>query len=276
VAQQPGHRRRREPVPIAGLVSALLAACGPQSVAPREARQAPTRAAASASAKADLLAARRPPAWVVPSGESSEPTAAEWESATGFNTSTSPAREELCRFVPVREWVRFSCKYGAELRAWKWSSKSYKIRTDANGHEAFTARLRPGDLFAVGLYIDAVKVWARVAWPSSAAGPTVAEAWRSPEDLSVVHPAAPQAIPVTSQSSPVPPPLATGLTLCRSTPPRRRAVRRAAKPGCSRGGSDGDAVDGACTSAGSRASGTAASTTGRVSPALTSTGLFAS
>jgi len=54
VAQQPGHRRRREPVPIAGLVSALLAACGPQSVAPREARQAPTRAAASASAKADL------------------------------------------------------------------------------------------------------------------------------------------------------------------------------------------------------------------------------
>lgn len=103
--------------------------------------------------------------------------------------------------------MRFSCKYGAELRAWKWSSKSYKIRTDANGHEAFTARLRPGDLFAVGLYIDAVKVWARVAWPSSAAGPTVAEAWRSPEDLSVVHPAAPQAIPVTSQSSPVPPPL---------------------------------------------------------------------
>jgi hypothetical protein len=126
---------------------------------------------------------------LIPDGDSPEPTPAEWASAPTFNTSTAAGRVDECPIAVKREWVRFGCMpdllFGVPEKGFGWRSNSNYL----------VLRLRRGDLFIIRYSTGSTGALSRVAWPSDAAGPTVAETWRAPQGALVVYPEPVQPIP---------------------------------------------------------------------------------
>ena len=129
---------------------------------------------------------------LIPDGDSPEPTMDEWASAPTFNTSTAAGRDETCPIAVKREWVRFGCVGRMPTLVFGVPEKGFGWRAN---HAYLVLRLRRGDLFIIRSWTDSTDVYSRVAWPSDAAGPTVAETWRDPQGALVVEPQPLQPIP---------------------------------------------------------------------------------
>jgi hypothetical protein len=85
--------------------------------------------------------------------------------------------------------VRFGCLSQLPVLVFGVPEKGFAWRNHA---DHLVLRLRRGDLFIIGFLSN---VYSRVAWPSDAAGPTIAETWRAPQGALVVEPQPVQPIP---------------------------------------------------------------------------------
>ena len=192
--------------PIAVCVSLALGGCGNPAPAGDEQGTSSTVSASvpAASAGASVASARPnaqasasafKPIVEILTAETPEPTAMEWESAPRLNSRAGGRPDPDCHVAILREWFRFSCKRGG-IPALLAGVPGKEYATRFAGESYIVGRLRRGDLYVAQDMTAGVDVYARIAWPSIAAGPTIVEVWRDPAGGLAVYPEAPQPLPL--------------------------------------------------------------------------------
>lgn len=136
----------------------------------------------------------------VPDAQSPRPAEQDWSSAPTFNTSTTLLRDDRCKIAILRDWMRVDCNgegYLHTIRLEGSAGKDYWLSVGLTPtHDAYVGRLKRGGLTELSFESRVKPVLIRVAWPSDAAGPTVAEAASDPAGLQAVHPREPLPIPL--------------------------------------------------------------------------------
>lgn len=136
----------------------------------------------------------------VPDAESPRPTEQDWSAAPTFNTSATSLRDDRCRIAFLRDWMRVDCSgdgYLHTIRLEGTAGKDYWLSVGLTlTHDGFVGRLKRGGLTELSFESRVKPVLIRVAWPSDAPGPTVAEAASDPAGLQTIHPREPLPIPV--------------------------------------------------------------------------------
>jgi hypothetical protein len=153
----------------------------------------PSAASAEPSAQASANAIRS--VADIPSAETPEPTAKEWESASRFDGRGDGPPDPDCHVGILREWFRFSCN-GDGLPSLLAGVPGREYATRFGSETYIVGRLRRGDLYVARDATGGVDVFARIAWPSEAPGPTIVEVWRDPAGGFAVYPEAPQPVPL--------------------------------------------------------------------------------
>ncbi len=153
---------------------------------------ASTSASLPASASAPAPSSRPKAVVEIPATDTPEPTTQEWEVAPQFNTRATPERQ--CQLWLLREWFRFGCNDGG-IPTLLEGLPGKGFATRFAGDAYIVGRLRRGDLFVAQDTASMVDVYARIAWPSEAPGPTIAEVWRDAAGGLAVYPEEPQALP---------------------------------------------------------------------------------
>jgi hypothetical protein len=187
------------------VIGATLVCCGspdadevepPAASAPPSIISTASPVAPSASMQASAVVAPVTPKPMVeiPTGETPEPSPQEWMSAPRFNTRADGPTDPACHVDILREWFRYMCKDGG-IPTLLAGAPGREYATRFAGDSYITGRLRRGDLYVAQDRASGTDVYARIAWPSVAAGPTVVEVWRDSAGGLAVYPEPPQPLP---------------------------------------------------------------------------------